>query len=63
MAKVEVVILSHQPLREQRFVVTLQNSTVYEGRNVSAIAEEDAACVRSILAGRPERFRELVERY
>ncbi len=30
---------------------------------MSAIAEEDAACVRSILAGRPERFRELVERY
>ena len=36
---------------------------MYKGRNVSAIAEEDAACVRSILAGRPERFRELVERY
>ena len=30
---------------------------------MSAIAEEDAACVRSILSGRPERFRELVERY
>ncbi|MBT4274866.1 MAG: RNA polymerase sigma factor RpoE, partial [Verrucomicrobia bacterium] len=30
---------------------------------MSAIAEDDAACVRSILAGRPERFRELVERY
>ena len=30
---------------------------------MSAIAEEDAACVRSILAGRPERFRDLVERY
>ena len=30
---------------------------------MSAIAEEDVACVRSILAGRPERFRELVERY
>ena len=30
---------------------------------MSAIAEDDAACVRSMLAGRPERFRELVERY
>ena len=30
---------------------------------MSAIAEEDAACVRSILSGRPERFCELVERY
>ena len=36
---------------------------MYEGINVPVIAEEDAACVRSILAGRPERFRELVERY
>ena len=36
---------------------------MYEEVNVAAIADEDAACVRSILAGRPERFRELVERY
>ena len=27
------------------------------------IADEDAACVRSILTGRPEQFRELVNRY
>ena len=30
---------------------------------MSVIAEEDAACVRSILSGRSERFRELVERH
>ena len=30
---------------------------------MSDIADEDAACVRSILTGRPEQFRELVNRY
>tara|TARA_B100000482_G_C12583339_1_gene288731 strand:- start:657 stop:1232 length:576 start_codon:yes stop_codon:yes gene_type:complete len=30
---------------------------------LSDIADEDAACVRSILTGRPEQFRELVNRY
>ena len=31
------------------------------GISLSLKAEEDAACVRSILAGRPERFSELVK--